>query len=530
MSPTAPPIDRTRSLTGLAASAALLVIVAAAIAVSWPGIHWLIGYGPTPDFSFHPDDGRFVALARHFFHVTNLAEPYPYFMATQLFLVHLGLHDLLRRAVNDAVVLRCISLAYSAAGIALCYRFARLLDYSRLVALLTAYFVAVAPLHVISAHFGTADMSSLFLFYLTLLTAWRYRVAGGDAWFYATAALAGVALADKFYLPALVPPAMLVFDLPVARRRFAGFLAASVCVATFEAASLFSYTPVAFAGLIGMIAADNLVVHGGKAPPAQIVLYLWDVPTCCGVIATMLAVAEAGLRLRFLRRFSLPGRAARRAWLARPAAILIVSLVACAAAIVFAGVHFERHILVFVPPVALLAALAIARAMRWLVTAPRAAAIPGYAAIVIVLAAAGLDAAVTDQVYPNDLRVGLADFLARHDLTNVAATTSIYTELYGVTQVGGEPRSRVFIGCDLEYRRYQEAAAGNTVFHLSGGKQRANFYVALLAGKTSYHEIYRTTRKRFSIEDRFARGGWLPELDYYAPDECRAFERPAADQ
>jgi len=107
------------------------------------------------------------------------------------------------------VVLRCISLAYGLGSILLLYVFVVSLGSSRLVGLLASFFLAFAPLHIISSHFGTADMTALLLFYMTIFAAWRYRVSCQEPWLYAAIALAGVAMANKFFLPALVAPAMI---------------------------------------------------------------------------------------------------------------------------------------------------------------------------------------------------------------------------------------------------------------------------------------------------------------------------------
>ena len=281
--------SRLLAKSSLFSTAALVLLLICAPTVRVQGVYWLLDYGPESDFSFHPDDERFIVSAKDFANPSAKPGGYPLFMVTQLVVVNKILKKLSHVQFNRAVILRYISLAWGLAGIVLIYIFAINLGLSRFVGLLASFFLAFAPYHIISSHFGTADMTVLVLFYLTIFAAWRYRVSYREPWLYAAIALAGVAMADKFFLPALVAPTMIVVFQPSRMDYSKFFLAVCVFIAFFCGASFFNFTPWDFRNLFEMLLYDNLVVEGGKSPLHQLFLYSCEIIPSSGVLTSAFA-------------------------------------------------------------------------------------------------------------------------------------------------------------------------------------------------------------------------------------------------
>ena len=140
---------------------------------------------------------------------------------------------------------------------------------------------------------------------------------------------------------------------------------------------------------------------------------------------------------------------------------------------------------------------------------------------------------LTDWIYPADVRAKLWDFLDERQLAYKTSTFSDSTYLKGVAGTYSiPPETPIFVSCDTEYRRYILAAGQQIpVFdthqghRLIGGEPRIEFFISLLAGQTSYVPIFEIRRKRLSLEDRLAEKGWLPDIDTFVPNECRAFQK-----
>jgi hypothetical protein len=103
----------------------------------------LLGYGFLPDYSFHPDDYRFIVSAGDFPNSAAKPNGYLLLMPTQLYLV-----DLILRKIgfnlNLAVLFRWISMGYAIASIVFCVFLC--LELPKLTALLASFFLAYAPL------------------------------------------------------------------------------------------------------------------------------------------------------------------------------------------------------------------------------------------------------------------------------------------------------------------------------------------------------------------------------------------------
>jgi hypothetical protein len=531
-----------------------IFLVALAVYVRSPGVNWLIGYGYESDYSFHPDDYRFIVSAKDFQNPAAKPSGYPLFMATQLFVAISFLREILHVEFNTAIVLRCISMTYAVLSMILSYVFLRRLGFARQVCILSCFFLSFAPLHIILSHFGTADMCTFFFFYLTIFFAWQYSVFNKDLWLYSCAASAGVTMAAKFFLPSLIPLLIIIFRQPAINIWNRIFVSACVFLTFYCGASFFNFTPWDFVALLNMLISDNFFVDGGEAPFHQVALYGWDMIACSGLVTFGLALiggllvlhrrqllpppwtcrdltrrgrimSHPGLRGRIM---SHPGLRAR-IMLRRPGAVIVLALLFHAVLIITAQVHFARHILVFLPIVCLLAALAVEAASNRLRIASGPTRVLGVMAVTILLAFQFGDGMVTDWIYPADIRARLGAFLAGLAPTDVS-TFSAYTHLKGVSVIDDLPDTPIFITCDLEYRRYLLESRGIPAFHVFGGKRRTDFFASLLADRTNYAPIFRVERQRQGLEDHLAALGWLPDIGVFVsynfvPNECLAFQK-----
>jgi hypothetical protein len=393
----------------------------------------------------------------------------------------------------------------------------------------------------VQSHFGTPDISILLLFYSTILTAWLYQRSKREAWFYTASALAGVAMADKFFLPALVPPLLLIIAGPRAERGVRVFQSACTFITFFCVASFFNYTPWDFDRLLEMLVYDNLVVAGGKSPLQQIILYPWDLISATGLITSVFALF--GLVALITKRrssgpwFGLVGDGPRssfasiqqrlRSVLKHPDLCIGLPLLMHALLILIAQVHFSRHILVFVPVICVVAAIGFATLTAHLRAASKMVRNVGFGLLTFLLVAIGVNGVLTDWPYLEDIRTKVVRFLADEKPGVLATTLTVYTKLRGVELVEELPRSPLFVTCDNEYGRYLTARDANAVFHAWGGQARMDFYHALFSGQTVYRKAVEMHRQRYSLEDHLAGKGWLPKVLGWLPNTCVIFERQA---
>jgi hypothetical protein len=117
-------------------------------------------------------------------------------------------------------------------------------------------------------------------------------------------------------------------------------------------------------------------------------------------------------------------------------------------------------------------------------------------------------------------------FLTKNGALNKTEAWLWYTHLRGVTLTSENPRAPYFVSCDMEFARYLQASHNEAVFHLWGGHARADYFVAMLAGKSDYKIVMHAKRtKTFGFEDYLGVRGILPAIDTDVPDECYVFER-----
>jgi hypothetical protein len=343
-------------------------------------------------------------------------------------------------------------------------------------------------------------------------------------------------MADKFFLPALVAPALLVVAALRGRRLEAAFIGAALGLVSFCAAGLFTFTPWDFRRLMTMLMYDNVMIRGGNGPVRQIIAYSGDIFVTAGILTTLLAIASVvewsvGHR-ECLRRASAAIRQDDRKVAAtlidlatRPTAFLVLPLLINFALIVNAQVHFARHVLVYAPVVCILAAALLDRVrdrLRHRSAPVQAAAIAGATALAALLFANSL--ALTSH-YRDDIRARAAQRIAQ-DPDVPVTTTNFYTAVRGMRQIDeAVPTSPRYFTCDIEFARYLGKNSVQEVFHAYGGQARLEFLNALFAGRTPYRPIFTVKREPRSLEEFAARAGVLPELDTKFPDECMLFER-----
>lgn len=359
----------------------LIAIAVAGLALRSAGLEWLIGAGPRPSYSFHPDDARFILTASHF--EEGPLGGYPNGMATHVFLVDRlpaliealggGKFQALLEASdsNLAILLRAVTLAYAALTVPLTYLVARTIGCSSGVGLLASALIAVTPLHVVNSHFGTADVTVVWYFYASLLVGGAYLRTGRQPLFIAFVVLCGVALAVKFFISVAAALAVTVLLDPHRDWKTQGVLALFVAFVSFEAFQLFNYNLWDFARLMKvlMFDIDNVTVGGGGlSAGGQVREYVLQSVSALGLpIAALVVVGLFLFTLSLVTRFRRlsdvsQARHAIRTFLRSPTGLIAVSLTFHALLILSAeGVHGARQLLVFVPVACVLAAATLAR-------------------------------------------------------------------------------------------------------------------------------------------------------------------------
>lgn len=506
----------------------MVAIVAIAIGVRLLGSHWLVGAGIAPDFSFHPDDDRFVSAAKSFRDYPSLGG-YVLGMVSQLFLVLTGTR-MLGMDVNALVALRGITVFHAALTVVATYALAMFWLRDRTQALLAALFLALCPLHVINSNFGTADVTAVCLFYLAVLCGTKYLQTTRDFWFTLMAALCGFALAVKFFIPLLAVPAVLVFTEKGDRRWSMALSSAFVLAGAFAIASLFNYTPWDFRALLRMLMFDNVSIVAGKGPLENILLYSWRFLAApglpLGLLAVVGAIAWAVRTIAAARSLRwAPDPARFIAALRTPAALLLLPLALHGVMIVIAGVSFTRHLLIYMPVLCVLAAATLMQALRKLqIGGYGQAAICGGLVAYLLWNAWGLQA-----LYRNDIRVDMADWVeARVAEGHRVHAASFYTPVRGTLydrnqDLASLPDGDFLVTCDLEFERYLEEADAKRIFHAKGGQGRVDFYRDVFLGESRFHVAAVFRQRLVTPEQRLIAAGWLPPIETFTPSLCLAF-------
>lgn len=236
----------------------------------------------------------------------------------------------------------------------LTYKMARTWNLDRGSALLAVLFLATSPGRVAFSNFGTADVTAVFYFYLTLVVAGKYLNSKDQLWFVLAATLTGAAIAIKFFIPLLVPLFLLVVVHRGRTLVSQALTALLVAIGSFEAVSLFAYAPWDFANLLAMLKTDNLTIASGNGPIRQLVLYGWDSVSAISIpVFLLVMIGSIAMMLPVWRqvRIEVANRLEDKDWrsLITPQTLLAGGLLAHAFLILGAGVHASRHLLVFFP-------------------------------------------------------------------------------------------------------------------------------------------------------------------------------------
>jgi 4-amino-4-deoxy-L-arabinose transferase-like glycosyltransferase len=506
----------------------LALIMAGGMMLRLPGVHWLSGAADAADFSFHPDDKRFVLAASDI--KAPIPDGYPQGMTTQLYLVHL----LVGRFTHAGLlqILHGITIFYAGLLILLTYVIARTWEMSRGSALLAAAFLSIAPLAVVQSNFGTADVTAAFYLYAALLAGGQYLRTQRQLWFVVLCVLTGMAIAVKFFVP-LFAPLALVLLVQRKGERLAQWLSALFIVAgSFEALSFFKFAPWDMHHLFWMLRDDNLfIANTHRGPITQLRLYSCDFVSAVGIPVALLFVVGVARWSRPVRDLAHRLRIALRvkSWqsMVTPASLFVSALSLHALLIVIAKVHGERHLLVFLPVIC----VAAAQTLFALLAAGRLTAAARALAIGVILLYQTGDAVAIESLYPGDVRNEMASWtvlqvaggkhvIALMGYSNVRGT--IYTPDQTPSPLD---ESSYVVTCDLEFTRYLHQGSVKEVFHPHGGEDRLVFFQNVFEGTSDVGIVREFRSKPRGAELRLIDANVMASLGTMVPRRCYALGR-----
>jgi hypothetical protein len=515
----------------------LALIVAGGMILRQPALTWLSDAAASSDFSFHPDDQRFV-LAAEDIKAPN-PDGYPQGMTTQLYLAF----KLVSRFANVGIlkVMHAITIFYAALSVVLTYAIARSWSMSRGAALFAAALFSVAPLAVVQSNFGTADITALCYFYATLLAGGEYLRGRKQLWFVILCALTGMAVAIKFFIPLFAPLALVLAVQPRGARLTQLLTAIFGVIASFEALSFFKFTPWDLHHLFTMLRDDNVVIAAARSdiiasgPIDQLGRYSWDLVSAVGIPAALLLVAGLAQWLRSLYRGTQPARAwpSLRNWrsLVTPNSLFVAALSLQAALLLISRIHAERHPLVFVPVICILAARTLFTAFE----GGRRVAVTRALAVAAILLYQTSDAIAVEKLYPEDVRNDMASWTARQasEGRQVVSMAPFSNVRGSVLLPDLDPllleRSAYIVTCDFEFARYLHHRTASEVFHPMGGQERLDFFRGVFEGGTSEFGIVREFKSTpRGIELRLIAADFMAPLGTFVPRRCYALGREGA--
>lgn len=506
---------------------AICGVLVVGVAVRLLGIDWLIGSGIQPDFSFHPDDHRFVEAAKSFRDYPTLFG-YVLGMVTQLF-VALSAANAAGLDVNALLTLRSITLVHAAITIVLTCTLSLAWSVDRKQAVLAGLLLALCPLHVVNSNFGTADISAVSLFYLTIMAGAQYLRTGDRVWFTTMTALCGFAIAVKFFIPLLVAVAIVVLTEDRGRRWDSCLSASFILAGAVSIASFFNYTPWDFAALLHMILYDNVSLINGKTPFENAYLYLWRLLPALSTPVAVLAVAGIVMRiaawpalLRNLR--GSVSHARLRSAFRTPVGLLASALVVYGAMIITAAVSSTRHLLVYMPVLCVLASSVFIRLLKG-VSVGRLSQllITGLFFAYVCYNAVGLQ-----RLYRTDIRADAAVWTRTVvEKGHRVHASSFYTPVRGTSfdrhrDLDSIPDGDYLLTCNLEYERYLSQSDSRQIFHAKGGQARVDFFREVFFGQSRFTVVEVFRQDLYTLEQRLIAAGWLPPLDTFTPSLCLA--------
>jgi Dolichyl-phosphate-mannose-protein mannosyltransferase len=511
----------------------LALMIAVAVTLRLPAEHWLIGAADTADFSFQPDDERFVLAAKDI--KAPNPDGYPQGMTTQLFLAHLAVSRF--SETNILQVLHGITIFYAGLSILLTYVIARSWRMSRSRALLGAALLSVAPLVMVQSNFGTADITAMFYFYATLFTGGQYLRTRKQLWFVILCLLTGMAVAVKFFIPLFAPLALVLAIQRKGERLAQVLTAVLIVIASFEALSFFKFTPWDLHHLVQMLRYDNVVIAGVKSdivasgPFDQLLRYSWDLVSAVGIATAVLFVI--GL-FRWSRTLSESAQRVSAAlfsgdWrtLVAPPSLFIAALSLQALLIVISRIHAERHVLVFVP----LICIAAAEALFGLFAAGKFASSARFLAIAVILAYQTSDAVAIEGLYRADIRNDLARWTAQQAANGARVyAMAPFSHVRGSTFSPDQnplllDQASYIVTCDFEYARYLHHQKAIEIFHPMGGQDRLDFFRGVFEGDSEFGIVREFKSTPRGVELRLINAHVLAPLGTFVPRRCYALGR-----
>jgi hypothetical protein len=515
------------AISGRAAALILAVIMVGSVVLRLPALHWLANAGPYPDFSFHPDVGRFITGAQDI----KVPDPegYPEGLTTHLYLLHKLLAPL--TGAGYMQILHSITLFYAAMIALLTYVTARSWNMSRGTALLAAGLWSIAPGAVVQSNFGTADLTAVFYFYATLLVGGQFLRTGKSIWFVLLCALVGMAVAVKFFIP-LFAPLFLVLAMQRRDQIAAAVLAAFFIVpGSFEMMSFFRYTPWDLHHLYWML-RDDTVFIGGPGPLGQLRVYSSMLVTSIGIPMAVLLAIGVVRWLPSLRR-SVPAivnRAFSRDWraLITPATLFIAAFSLHAFLLLMAGAEGVRHLLVFLPAVC----IASAYTLLSLLEVGRVALAVRWSIVAILVGFQTYDSIAIESIFRHDIRNELAAWTDKQVADGKKVTTMmVYSEVRGSTYDQDQNpldlgKDAYLIVCDLEYDRYLGQGSAEGIFHAVGGQPRLEFYRHVFKdGQSEFGIVREFVSQPEGLELRLIARNKMALLDSSVPRRCFALGR-----
>lgn len=252
---------------------------------------------------------------------------------------------------------RLITVLYGTATILVTFLLARGLFTGTAVPLLAAWLLALGGLHVTQSHFYLADVPALFWALLGTLLLWQdlaVREARGWRLFAAAAFCFGVAFGLKLLVAGL--PSLGLAALMKGNRPLRVLLAGALFLAGMLAVNLGTYTPLDFIRTLRSGVSDPYLFEVSSSA----LLYLAELPSILGLPLCLAALAGGlalGARLVTLRDRPLQ---------IRVGVVIVLPLLIHLLLVLFKLDHFPRHLVPFIPWLAMAGAWALLRLANFL--------------------------------------------------------------------------------------------------------------------------------------------------------------------
>jgi hypothetical protein len=472
--------------------------------------------------SMHPDENSLLSAASRFFNVHHKYSYPPGFTAHIVVLQPL-------LSLSPLLIARATSLGYGVATVLLVAVAVRKTGGSSKRALLAALVLALAPLHVVNSHFGTADAMAAFYFLLTALLAFRFAERPTMTRFVALVIAASAAVVTKFFISAWIPVIWAILAWP--KRGMRLLVAPVLFMGTFTILSLGTYSYPQFQRFSRGLQNDNISIAAGNAPFEQVLAYLHEVPTSLGLLSTLLASIGAGVlcaNLRTLRSDEpWPSLSAARAlsFLRNPWVLFFGTIGAHAAAVSLVRVHFSRHLIPLLPGLAMLAAVGAEWTFSKMHRRLPTVALLGFMFF-------GVHSVLGwEQLFRSDLRKQADTWLNQHAGPKSVSFSHGYAAVPGsklFTQAkdpGDIERTRFFVMTDLDYFRYM-GDPRKPIYH-SGSTGWAWLHRTLLSSTPRYPLAVEFRQPTRTLERWLIEKGFLKTIFPFSPEHYAIYKIPS---